>query len=175
MFSIFRNYIYLLSFIFLIIKNMMRLSLKTDFIQIIYGSIIGYYYSGLLSGFFYWFLDSYNFKLFKYLHIGFRNHHQDPLSMEKYTDFNHSIQLIPATLHIFMILHFIENKIIISMHIIGLPLFALCQIIHKWYHRRKHENDKDSNGNYLYRVPKLIKKLQNIGIILNPIFTFRTS
>jgi hypothetical protein len=169
MFSIFRNYIYLLSFIFLIIKNMMRLSLKKDFIQIIYGSIIGYYYSGLLSGFFHWFLDSYNFKLLKYLHTGFRNHHWNPLSMEKYTDFDHITQLIPATLPIFMILHFIKNKIIISMNIIGLPLFVLCQIIHKWSHRRKHENDKDSNGNYLYRVPKLIKKLQNIGIILNPI------
>ena len=54
--------IYLTIFSILNMKNIKKLKFKKDINDIIYGSIIGYYFGGLFSGVGHWFSDSYDIK-----------------------------------------------------------------------------------------------------------------
>eukprot|EP01084_Bolivina_argentea_P071401 129838_1 len=151
------------------IKSCQKLSFQTHMLEILYGSIIGYYYGGLWTGIIHWFLDSYNFKFLSEPHKHFRTHHNNPMSLEKFSNFVHLTEAIPVVFTVFVVPYFINNPLVIVLHLSGMLVTSSAQLIHKYCHRRNHENDKDPNGNYIYqRVPKWIKILQNTGFILNP-------
>ena len=157
--------------IFLYIHQLSKIiSNKPDKWTVIYFSIIGYIVSGLISGMYHWFFDSYNTEIFKKFHNDFRGHHEDPLSLVNTPNLELFIECFVLGLPFLIAISLTNN---IPFKIIIVSSFLTCgisQIIHKYSHIRNHENDKNISGEYLFpELNPFIKWAQDNHLILNPI------
>jgi len=136
---------------------------------LLYGSIVGYMIGGFISGIVHWFFDSYETCTLNKYHRDFRNHHDNPMSLEKSSDFQHLIEITPLLVPVLFLCLYTKSILIKIILLIGCIIGNFSQIIHKYSHRRFHENDKDENGKKLYlKVNPIIKFMQDLGIILHP-------
>lgn len=155
----------------LIIYKQIKLILKktTPKFTILYGVIIGYILGGFASGVLHWFFDSYNFDNLKPYHNDFRTHHDNPMSLEKYSNFEHCVEITPLLLPFLLLNTLTQSNLLKIIIIISCLIGNFSQMFHKYSHRRLHANDKNDTGNYIYpRVNFIVQILQNIGLILHP-------
>ena len=168
-FSTSYNIVLFCIFIYLLYLNFKKINLKKDISEIIFGTVIGYFFGGFMSGIVHWFMDSYNYKILRERHSYFRNHHVKPTSILTTSNINLLTEISPILIP-FLIASYISNNPLIIMSVsVGAIIGNSSQIFHKYSHLRNHESDTDMKGNYLYgKVPKVMKILQDGNIILNP-------
>lgn len=155
-------------YIIIIMVNISKIRITKNNIYFTpFAIIFGYFLGDFISGLYHYFMDTYDIKYFKDLHKHFRNHHDNPLSMENNPIIVSLTEIMPVG---------IVQGIISSYLLTNFPLLMLAsvvsniimcsaQIAHRYSHRRTHEFDK--NGKKQYDIPDFVKFLQDKNIILN--------
>ena len=133
----------LTSYIFLTFYNIQRIDLYHKN-EILYGTILGYYFGGFVSGFVHWFFDTYDDSItfMKHIHENFRLHHREPTNMINLDILYLSTQIVPITYIFFIIALSTNNQIVISSMVMTNLVGNFSQLIHGYAHQRTHENDK---------------------------------
>ena len=166
----FIKYGLLSSYLYLMYYNINRLN-TNNISEITYGSIVGYYFGGFISGLVHWYFDTYdsNINFLNDIHNNFRGHHIIPEDIIPTDYLTLLTEIVPITYVFFSISYLTQNQIIISSMIMTNLVGNLAQLIHKYSHQRKHENDKNEDGSLKYsQLPTFIKFLQDKRIILHP-------
>lgn len=129
--------------------------------------LVGYMFGDLFSGLYHYFMDTYDIPFLKELHKNFRLHHDDPLSMEKYSLSTSITEIMPVGIiqGIISSYVFINYPLLLLSSIVSNIIMCSAQISHRLAHRRTHEYDE--NGNKRFYIPDFIKFLQDKNIILN--------
>jgi len=140
----FIKYGLLSSYLYLMYYNINRLN-TNNISEITYGSIVGYYFGGFISGLVHWYFDTYDSKVnfLNDIHNNFRGHHIIPEDIIPTDYLTLLTEIVPITYVFFSISYLTQNQIIISSMIMTNLVGNLAQLIHKYSHQRKHENDKN--------------------------------
>jgi len=116
-------------------------------------------------------MDTYDFNGLEQLHINFRKHHNNPLSLEKFPLLESVSEVMPiGSIHLLTSLFLSDSdsdmRTIIDIY--GLftnVIMCSSQIAHRLAHRRTHEYNKD--GVKQFYIPDFVKWLQDNGYILS--------
>ena len=103
------NIIVFLIFIYMLYINFKKINVNRDFLEIIFGTVIGYFLGGFMSGIVHWFMDSYDYKILKERHSYFRNHHIKPTSILTTPNINLLTEISPILIPFLLASYFSNN------------------------------------------------------------------